>query len=60
MPSEVIYNETLSGTAYLILFATLLVIIGGLAWCFYRAIKVAGERAEAQLPDDGETPTVES
>ena len=54
MLSEIIYDGELSGTAYMILFVALLVIIGGLAWCFYRAIRAAGERAGPQLPDDGE------
>ena len=56
MLSEIIYDGQLSGTAYLILFVALLVIIGGLAWCFYRAIRAAGESAAPQLPDDGDEP----
>ena len=55
MLADIVYDGTLSGTAYIILSVTLLVIIGGLLWCFYRAIKAGGEQAEAQLPDDGET-----
>ena len=54
MLAELVYDGELSGTAYLILSAALLTIGGGLAWCFYRALKASGERAEPQLPDDGE------
>ena len=56
MLGEIVYDGELSGTAYIILFVVLLVIIGGLAWCFYRAIKAAGDSAGPQLPDDGEGP----
>ncbi len=55
MLADAIYDGQLSGTAYIVLSAALLVIGGGLGWCFYRAIKAA-ERAEPQLPDDGEAP----
>lgn len=56
MLADVRYDGALSGTAYVILFAVLLVIICGLGWCFYRALKVAGEDGEAQLPDNGSPP----
>ena len=56
MLADVRYDGALSGTAYVILFAVLLVIICGLGWCFYRALKVAGEDADAQLPDNGSPP----
>ncbi len=56
MLSEIVYDGELSGTAYMILFLALLVIIGGLAWCFYRAIRAAGEPDVPQLPDNGEGP----
>ena len=56
MLSEIVYDGELSGTAYMVLFVALLVIIGGLAWCFYRAIKASGDSAAPQLPDDGEGP----
>ena len=54
MLGEIVYDGELSGTAYMILFVALLVIIGGLSWCFYRAIKASGESASPQLPDDEE------
>ena len=54
MLSEIVYDGELSGTAYMILFVVLLIIIGGLSWCFYRAIKAAGDSASPQLPDDAE------
>jgi len=56
MLSEIVYDGELSGTAYLMLFVTLLVIVGGLSWCFYRAIRAAGRGASPQLPDDGDEP----
>ena len=54
MLAETIYDGTLSGTAYAVLTVTLLAIVAGLGWCFYRAIKAAGESEPAQLPDDGQ------
>ena len=58
MIAEAIYDGQLSATAYVMLLAVLTVIFGGLLWCFYRAIKAAGERETAveQLPDDGQPP----
>ncbi|MHC4716784.1 MAG: hypothetical protein ACYS5V_07435 [Planctomycetota bacterium] len=53
MLADAIYDGELSGTAFLILFAALLVIVCGLGWCFYRALKAAGESAPDQLPDNG-------
>ncbi len=55
MLGEIVYDGELSGTAWMIMFVTLLVIVGGLSWCFYRAIRAAGEGVVVpQLPDDGE------
>jgi len=58
MVAEIVYDGELSGTAYLILSVTVLVLIGGLSWCFYRAVKARGaaEATEQQLPDDGQPP----
>ncbi len=56
MLADVRYDGALSGTAYVILFAVLLVIICGLGWCFYRALNVAGKNEETQLPDNGRAP----
>ncbi len=53
MLSEVVYDGELSATAYIVLFSVLLVIIGGLSWCFYRAIKAGGGTAEPQQPENG-------
>lgn len=39
--------------AYVILALMLALIVGGLAWCFYRAIRAAGTDAPEQLPEDG-------
>ncbi|HUT29456.1 MAG TPA: sodium-dependent transporter [Sedimentisphaerales bacterium] len=41
-------QEQLSGVSYLILCGALLIIIGGLAWCFYRALMAAGKAEELQ------------
>lgn len=46
-------QEGLSGMSYLILCAVLLVIIGGLGWCFYRALMAAGRTEEPQSAEDG-------
>jgi len=56
MLAEAIYDGRLSGTAWLILAAALVVIVGGLCWCFYRAAKAAGAGPEKQLPDDQPAP----
>lgn len=49
---QINYDGQLSLTAYLILTFVFLGIIGGLGWCFYRAVKAAGTNSEPQLPDD--------
>ena len=46
-----IRNE-LSGVSYIILAAVFLIIIGGLAWCFYRALAAAGSSGDTQSPDE--------
>jgi uncharacterized membrane protein len=53
MLCEVVYDGELSATAYIILFSALLIIVGGLSWCFYRAIKAGGGSAEPQEPENG-------
>jgi len=50
--SEVTYDGQLSAVAYIILSVALFVIIGGLAWCFYRAIMASGQEAPEQHPDE--------
>ena len=50
--SEVTYDGQLSAVAYIILSLALFVIIGGLAWCFYRAIMAGGQEAPEQHPDE--------
>ena len=42
----------LSGSAYVILAAMCLLIVGGLSWCFYRALTAAGRNADRQYPDE--------
>ena len=45
-------RHKLSGVSYIILTAALLIIIGGLSWCFYKALVAAGSLAEPQSPDE--------
>ena len=52
MLADIVYDGELSGTAYAILFVVMLIIFGGLAWCFHRALKAAEKTPEPQLPDD--------
>jgi hypothetical protein len=42
----------LSGVSYIILAVALLIIIGGLSWCFYRALTATGGSAEPQSADE--------
>ncbi|GAG56854.1 unnamed protein product, partial [marine sediment metagenome] len=48
LPSQ----EQLSGISYLILSVVFLLIIGGLGWCFYRALSASNEDAGVQHPDE--------
>jgi NSS family neurotransmitter:Na+ symporter len=48
----VIVSQELSGISYVILAVVFLIIIGGLAWCFYKALAAAGSSGEAQSPDE--------
>jgi NSS family neurotransmitter:Na+ symporter len=43
-------QRELSGVSYLILSIVLLLIIGGLGWCFYRALTAGREESEIQYP----------
>ena len=45
-------RDKLSGVSYIILAAVFLIIIGGLAWCFFRALSVASEKDGIQHPDE--------
>jgi NSS family neurotransmitter:Na+ symporter len=49
---ETIIHEGLSAVSYIILAVVFLLIIGGLCWCFYRALSAAGPAAEEQSPDE--------
>jgi len=46
------YDGELSGQAYLVLGLMLGLIVVGLLWCFYRAIKAAGAAAEEKQPPE--------
>ncbi|MBN1392417.1 MAG: sodium-dependent transporter [Sedimentisphaerales bacterium] len=50
--AEAPVRQQLSGISYVILAAAFLIIVGGLGWCFYRAIAAAGIFAEPQSPDE--------
>ncbi len=45
------YDGELSGVAYLVLGCMLGLIVVGLLWCFYRAIKAAGKAEPEQKPE---------
>ena len=45
-------RDKLSGTSYIILAAVFLIIIGGLGWCFYKALTAAGAEETIQHPDE--------
>jgi hypothetical protein len=45
-------RDKLSGVSYIILAVVFLIIIGGLAWCFYRALLVANAGKGIQHPDE--------
>ena len=53
--------KELSAVSYVILGLVLLLIIGGLSWCFYRALMAAGGAEETQYPEqvdsEGEAPS---
>jgi hypothetical protein len=45
-------HHQLSGVSYVILAVAFLIIVGGLGWCFYRAVAATSEYAEPQSPDE--------
>jgi len=45
-------RDKLSGISYVILAVVFLIIVGGLGWCFYRAMTAAGKDAPIQHPDE--------
>ena len=51
--TELPFRTELSGTSYIILAAVFLIIIGGLGWCFYRALSTANNKDTGiQYPDE--------
>ena len=50
--ADIEYDGQLSATAYIILAVVLFGIIGGLGWCFYRAVTAGDKPAEPQSPDE--------
>ncbi|MBN1457654.1 MAG: sodium-dependent transporter [Sedimentisphaerales bacterium] len=51
---EIVYRtaDKLSGVSYVILGVVVLIIVGGLGWCFYRAITLASKDQEPEAVDD--------
>jgi len=45
-------RDKLSGVSYVILAVVFLIIIGGLGWCFYKALAAAGRDTGVQHPDE--------
>jgi len=45
-------RDTLSGVSYVILGVVFFIIIGGLGWCFYRALIASGKDSDIQYPDE--------
>ncbi len=45
-------RNKLSGISYVILAAVFLIIVGGLGWCFYRALSTTNENTSIQRPDE--------
>ncbi len=45
-------RDKLGGVSYLILAVVFLIMIGGLGWCFYKALVAAGRSVELQSPDE--------
>ena len=50
--TEAPIRHELGGVSYIILAAAFLIIVGGLGWCFYRAMAAAGKIEETQSPDE--------
>jgi NSS family neurotransmitter:Na+ symporter len=46
------FRDKLSGVSYVILTVVFLIIIGGLGWCFYRALMAAGKTEEPQSAEE--------
>jgi len=53
---ETKYDAELSGTSYVVLGVMLALIVVGLLWCFYRAIKAAGGASPPEQPAEGAEP----
>ncbi|MFB0552939.1 MAG: sodium-dependent transporter [Phycisphaerae bacterium] len=45
-------RDKLSGVSYIILLVVFLIIIGGLGWCFYKALAAANGDTGIQYPDE--------
>ncbi len=45
-------RDKLSGVSYIILAAVFLIIVGGLAWCFFRALMMVNSDTGIQHPDE--------
>ncbi|MBI9017300.1 MAG: hypothetical protein JEZ07_08585 [Phycisphaerae bacterium] len=45
-------NGQLDSSAWIVLSSIIFIIVGGLAWCFYRAITAGQNETSEQLPDE--------
>jgi len=45
-------RDKLSGVSYIILLVVFLIIIGGLGWCFYKALAATSGDTGIQYPDE--------
>ena len=50
--AEIEYDGQLSAGAYIILTLMFFLIVGGLPWCFYRAMRATNQDAGEQVPDE--------
>lgn len=49
---QTVIHDGLSAVSYIILAVVFLLIIGGLCWCFYKALGASGPAEEEQSPDE--------
>jgi len=50
--AEIPYDGELSVQAWLVLAGMILLIVGGLSWCLFRAVTAANKEPEEQIPDE--------
>jgi len=50
--AKITSDGELSGQAWLVLAGMILLIVGGLSWCLFRAVTAANKEPEEQIPDE--------